>query len=135
MSPLASGYSKFNSSMSGLSGVVQMAKVDEKLVYDSLDDIDTLPQHWNDVIPLKRLFLSERYAIGWADIGFLLSVSHVAVSEGPIIGRPLEQLNFIRIRMRNPQYAHRGSKSNGKVAGNYGLQECFVKIQNLHGQN
>ena len=55
--------------MSGLSGVVQMAKVDEKLVYDFLDDIDTLPQHWNDVIPLERLSLSKRYAIGWLTLG------------------------------------------------------------------
>src|ERR1019366_6713952 len=82
---------------------------------------------------------SERYAIGQSDIGFLFRVGiHRPAAkpfEGAVIGKAFEQLDLVCVRMRNADCSDRIGKSDGWAAGNDGSQRCFVKINNLPGQN
>lgn len=120
-----------------LSNVFRVAERFDQPINNAVDEIDAGIERWQNRMALERLSFSERYAIGRTDIGFLFAVNHSIAhgGVGAVVGGALEQLNFVLVRMRKAENAHRGGKFDGWTAGDDGSQQCFVKIQNLSGQN
>jgi hypothetical protein len=54
------------------------AESGNQLIDNAFDNVNTAVEHWNDRLALERLSLSERYAVGQLDIGFLFVVGHRA---------------------------------------------------------
>src|SRR5665213_637862 len=119
---------------------VVRSSIDEKQSVDEpFDEIDTVLQRWNDRFALEGMSFSERYAIGQSDIGFLFRVgihrSPTKPLEGTVVGKTLEQLDLICVRMRKADCPDRVGKSEGRTSGDDGSQRCLVKINNLPGKN